>query len=110
MYLKGFLCHLLVFQLTLYLLKSVFLSVFETQPKIGSFRLPTHRRGAHRNFSTIPSYFKIQVLAIATYLIWFGRRVRGKRHFVLNKRLFFPISFNQLHSILIKVTFLNEQI
>ena len=32
---------------------------------IGSFRLPTHRRGAHRKFvSMIPSLFKIKILAL----------------------------------------------
>ena len=29
---------------------SSFSSVLETLPKIASYRLPTHRRGAHRNF------------------------------------------------------------
>ena len=34
-----------------------FLSNFEILPKIGSHRLPTHRRGAHRNFFLDPFFF-----------------------------------------------------
>ena len=33
-----------------------FFVVLERQPKIGSYRLPTHRRSAHRNFLFISSY------------------------------------------------------
>ena len=29
---------------------------------LGSYRLPTHRRGSHEIFSTIPSYFKTEIL------------------------------------------------
>ena len=30
--------------------KTFFPSIFEIEPKRGSYRLPTHRRDAHRNF------------------------------------------------------------
>ena len=30
-----------------------FLSNFEIKPEIGSHRLPTHKRGAHRKFGTL---------------------------------------------------------
>ena len=54
--------------LTLYCLNS-FLSFFGTYSKIGSFRLPTHSRDAHKNFFDdfdilISSDFKIEFLAI----------------------------------------------
>ena len=34
-----------------------FLSILEREPKIDSYRLPTHRRGTHLNFFIIYSYF-----------------------------------------------------
>ena len=39
--------------------------ICEIYPKIGCYRLEFHRRGAHMNFFqvTIPSYFKIYILA-----------------------------------------------
>ena len=40
-----------------------FPSIFESLPKIGSYRLPTHGRDAHKNFFMIPSYFKIKIFA-----------------------------------------------
>ena len=41
---------------------------FEIYPKIGFNRLQTHRRGAHRKFLMIPSYFRFEILAMRTYL------------------------------------------
>ena len=38
------------------------------RPKIGCYRLPTHRRIAHRKFFIITSYFKIEIL-VFTYTI-----------------------------------------
>ena len=38
-----------------------FTSIFEIYPKIGSYRLATHRRGAHRKIFLIPSYFRIEI-------------------------------------------------
>ena len=39
-----------------------FTSIFEIQPKIGPYRLPTHRHGAYSNFfSIILSYFRIEI-------------------------------------------------
>ena len=38
------------------------LSVFEILLKIGCYCLPTHRRGVHRKFFIIPSYFKIEIV------------------------------------------------
>ena len=32
--------------------------------RLGQYRLPTHRRGAHRMFLVMPSYFKIEVLVM----------------------------------------------
>ena len=47
-----------------------FSSALERQPKICSYRLPIQRRGAHRKFFLIiPSYFKIEILAICV-LLW----------------------------------------
>ena len=46
-----------------------FSPVIKRQPKIGSCRLPTHERRAHRNFFIIHSYFKIEIFSIRT-LYW----------------------------------------
>ena len=40
----------LIFELNPLLPELFFQSIFETLPKTGSFRLPTHRRGTHRKF------------------------------------------------------------
>ena len=42
--------------------KFCLLSSFEIKSNISSNCLPTHRRGAHRNFSIIPSYFNVEIL------------------------------------------------
>ena len=53
----------------------LFSSFFGTQPKIGSFRLPTHRRDAHRIFFlVIPSSFRIEILAIRTLSCTLGTK------------------------------------
>ena len=39
-----------------------FVVVFRYSLRIGCYRIPTHRRGAHRIFFIIPSYFKIKIL------------------------------------------------
>ena len=45
------------------------------QPIIGSFRLPTHSRDAHRKFFLmIPSYFKIKILAIQDEFVLLGHK------------------------------------
>ena len=51
-----------------------FSSFFETYPKIGSLRLPTHSRDAHRNFFMIPSYSKIEILAIRDEFVTLGHK------------------------------------
>ena len=50
----------------------MFSSVLERPPKIGFYRLPTHRRGAHRNF--FPSYFKIEILAVRDDIVTLGHK------------------------------------
>ena len=56
-----YLCSSVV--LTLLLHEFFFSLVFETQPRIGFYRVPTHRRVPHRKFIfIIPSYFKIEIL------------------------------------------------
>ena len=57
----------MIFHFNPFLHEFFFSSVFERQSKIGSYRLPTHRRGA--NFLIISSYFKTEILAIRTYTI-----------------------------------------
>ena len=53
--------------LTLWWMSSlIFSSVLERQLKIGSYRLPTHRRVALGYFLIIPSYFAIEILAMHT--------------------------------------------
>ena len=43
-------------------------NILKRQPKIGCYRLPIHRRGVHRIFFMIPSYYKIEILAIRALL------------------------------------------
>ena len=63
-----------IFYLTLYRLNSFFYN-FSGQPKIGSFRLPTHSRNAHRNFLVDPFFkIKIKILAKRTICRTFGSK------------------------------------
>ena len=62
LYLESVLCDLLEFNP---LMPETFMpSNFEMYPKIGSHRPPTHRRGAHRKFFSIPSFFQNEILII----------------------------------------------
>ena len=51
----------------------IFIVVFR-DINIGSFRLPTHSRDAHRNFFMIPSYFRIENMAIRAILCALGSK------------------------------------
>ena len=64
------------------------------QPKIGSYRLPTHERSAHRNFFTvIPSYFRIEILAMR-----YQTAALGTNGLILGKVI---SSSENIHNILI---------
>ena len=61
-----------------------FSSVLERQPKIGCYRLPTHRRGAQRNFFfIIPSLFKNRKFWL-TYTIVTAMQQRVNFDFLIN--------------------------
>ena len=52
---------------------------FEIYPMIGSYRLPSHRRSAHRDFFLDPlSYSKIEIV-INVYLQYGSSRRKGRR-------------------------------
>ena len=55
----GRICHVILKGLVNPLMPETFMpSNFEMKPKIGSHRLPTHRRGAHRIFFLILFFLK----------------------------------------------------
>ena len=47
----------------------LFSSFFGTFPKIGSFRLPTHTRDAHRNFFDDPYFFLNEILTMQEQMV-----------------------------------------